>query len=800
MSIGPHRELSSNIQRYKKFIAEVSNRLGEDYACVEELQSQQQSQQEHLQNSYSRSHRGSGHYNGKVKDSMIEQHYLARGESDSESEESSSYYDDEEACIPMNPPSSSHQSSNFLIPSHVKLNPRANLYLLIIFTCIITISSLVVGNGKSTIRSSSKHFSLFFSSISLLIATILGCGFRYAHMRIYITQPYFIFERFLGQGIDSREKATGIALLLSTVFVCCIVMQPQANLAVASNYHVLNSPLFYSTWVSVYTSVIVVADLFTLDVSRWIIARDCGGDCGVVPRSGCQPSFRSSALKTWSVALFSNFAMMFSACTAGLFEIYRTKIMVAGFLSLAGGFIGAGVLTLHHMVTTAQDRAYTYGTWTSWLEGPSSQKHLHRVGTVLSIIVLLLNCIIVGLICSPPSGPASIVLTCWVSLIVSILLSKKYIESFLVAQPQNMTRSNEMSSDSDRSKGTHTTAYESNSIEFSDDEEDGDMSAAYETDKRRSHDELMDRLKTLSVSAKFEQQESEEEIYTAVNQRPQQEPEEDVDSDLPDRSQDVQDDDSLTLSKIFSESSKIRSKKDPVESPVSVIDEEFKSSIKTNTVPLPPPYQNNRGNSGKAPPSPRQPPPPPFEGSQTESNSEEKRPVYVEPIESEDRNRKKASRNRKELRLRGKNPEAIDALVANALKHARRVKEMAEDQVSKSDDLSETDEESCIDEMLRKRRQHYRRRSSGVMSDGEESSESREAQRRACKVELAYLLKTIDSELRQPPQYLSHVFSSEKTRSHSSSEDRMPQPPIRTHRTKSKRQSLSCKSTGSRSE
>ena len=52
------------------------------------------------------------------------------------------------------------------------------------------------------------------------------------------------------------------------------------------------------------------------------------------------------------------------------------------------------------------------------------------------------------------------------------------------------------------------------------------MSAAYETDKRRSHDELMDRLKTLSVSAKFEQQESEEEIYTAVNQRPQQEPEE----------------------------------------------------------------------------------------------------------------------------------------------------------------------------------------------------------------------------------------------------------------------------------
>eukprot|EP00984_Skeletonema_dohrnii_P029219 scaffold19661_cov94-Skeletonema_dohrnii-CCMP3373.AAC.1 len=251
VSIGPPRDSSSDkqaMQTYRKYINELTNRLQEDYVYAEELDlddtmpQTQQSQQELSQNTHSRSHRGSRHYNGKVKDSMIELHchQSTRGESDAESEESY-YYADEESYLPMNPPSSSHQTpsnNNFLIPSHVKLNPRANLYLVILLTCIINIASLVVGNGKSTPRSSSERAALFFSSTSLLIAVIIGFSFRYAPMRIFITRPYSFYEWFLGQIIDSREEASSIVLLISTFILCGIVMQPQANLAVTSNYKI----------------------------------------------------------------------------------------------------------------------------------------------------------------------------------------------------------------------------------------------------------------------------------------------------------------------------------------------------------------------------------------------------------------------------------------------------------------------------------------------------------------------------------------------------------------------------------
>ena len=822
MSIGPPRDSSSDkqaMQTYRKYINELTNRLQDDYVCAEELDLDDampqtpQSQQELSQNTHSRSHRGSHNYNGKVKDSMIELHCYqsTRGESDAESEESY-YYADEESSLPMNPPSSRYQPSdnNFLIPSHVKLNPRANLYLVILLTCIITIASLVVGNGKSTPRSSSERAALFFSSTSLLIAVIIGFSFRYAPMRIYITRPYSLYEWYLGQIIDSREEASSIVLLISTFILCGIVMQPQANLAVTSNYKVLNSSLLYSTWVSVYTCVIIVADLFTQDASRWIIARDCDGDGGVVP-SGYRPSFRSSALKAWFVSLFSNFAVsatLFSVCSSGLYEYenYRTKVMVGGFISLCGGLVAALMLALHHMVTTAQERAHSYGTWNSHWEGPTSQKHLISVGLWLGMVVLVLNCTIVGLICSAPASPGSIVFPSWVAFIVSVLLCKQYIESSLVAQPQLNKCSNDMCSDSDLSKGTHTTALESNYIDSCDDEYDTDVSV-YDTNKRRMHDELMDRLTKLSASVAA-QREPEEEIYTPkrVNavpptERSQQEPEEEVHSDFPGGTQDA-----ITLSPITC-SQASRGRLDPVEcSPCSVDNEKFKSNIKTSTVPPPPPYPTRRVDSGKTPPSPRcppppPPPPPPFESSHAGSNSEGER--TDEPIDSVDRNRKTRRKSKRAssrsdgfVRLSGKNPKAVDALVADALNYARKAKKISED-------VSEP-EESYIEDVFRKHRQFCRRRSSGVMSDSDESSE----QRRAHKTELADLLKKVDtefrhSEFRDPPKVSfsdrskGHYSSADESKGHSASADRMKQSSAKTQRTKSKRQSLSSKSTAS---
>eukprot|EP00986_Skeletonema_menzelii_P000139 scaffold32_cov144-Skeletonema_menzelii.AAC.3 len=755
VSIGPPKESPSNIQTYRNYINELSNRLQEgDYAYAEELDlndsmpQTSQYQQDPSLESRSRSHRGSAHYNGRVKDSMIEKHYhqSTRGETDADFEESS--FNDEEAYLPMNPPSPSHQrlpNNNFFIPSHVKLNPRANLYLLILLTCIIAISSLVVGNGRSTPRSSSERAALFFSSTSLLIAMTIGFSFRYAPLRIYITRPYSFFEWILGQLIDSREKACGIVLLMSTIILCGIVMQPRANLAVASNYNVLNSSLFYSTWVSVYTCMIIVADMFTQDESHWIIARACNGDGGIVPSSG-YPSVRSTALKAWLVALFTNLAVsgtLYSACSSGVYEIYRTKVLVSGFLGIFNGLIAALLLALYHMVSMAQERAHSYGTWNSKWEGPNSQKHLNSVGLGLGMVVLVLNCTIVALI--SPLGPGSIVLPCWVAFIMSIFLCKQYVESSLVTQPHfnNLSKDIDMCSHSDRSKGTQTTL-ESNYVDSCDEvEEDGDTSI-HSTNERRPHDELMDRLRTLSASVAG-QKEPEEEICSPgganaapPTERTQQEPEEEV---LPDTSKDT-----ISLStKTPTQASKGRP--DPVE-----------YKIKPDTI------------SGKCPPSqrfppPPPPPPPPFEKIQAECSSGGE--STCEPIGSAHQRRKSRRKSKRAssrtddfVSLSGKSPAAVDALVADALRHARKVKETPEVSVSET-------EESYIQDMFRRHRQLWRRRSCGVMSDSDESSE----QRRARRIEISNLLKKVDSEFRSPSHNAPHVTFPNRSKGHSASSD-----------------------------
>ncbi len=823
MSIEPLRESSPNLQAYRDYINELSRKLqDENYVDAEELDIKDmipQKLQSH-QNVRRRSTCGSDHYIGKAKDRIMEEYsHQSKGEKlYTEYEESS--FADEEAYLPMNPPSSrhhTHSDNNFFIPSHVKLNPRANLYLVILLTCTISISSLVVGDGKSAPRRSSERAALFFSSTTLLITATIGFGFRYAPLRIYITGPYSFYERFLGQIIDSREKVISIILLICNFIACGIVMQPQANLAVASNYRVLNSPLFYSTWISVYACVVIIADLFTQDASHWIVARDCDGDGGVLP-SSYHSSYQITALKTWFVSLFTNFVVsgtLFSVSSSGLYETYRTKLMVTGFLSLCGGLIAALMLALHNMVRTAQEHAHSYGTRNS-CERSNSQKYLNAVGLALGLVVLVLSCTIIGLICSPPTGPGSIVLPCWVAFIVSVLLCKLYVESSLVTQPQLDKCSKDMCSESDRSKGTHTTALESNYID-SCDEDDSDVSTHNTNEQIMLHDDLMSQLATLSASFAW-QQEPEEETPKRPNatpqtkqhtERPKQEPEQEFPQDFV----------SISTKNPTQASKRI------LEPPVQVGSEKFSGSIKTKMDP-PSPYQMKRGDSGKAPPSPRYlPPPPPLvkksrdeRRSKGESSNESIAPAYrksppvkksrdersskgessVEsiapayrkppPVESSrderssrekssdesiapvDRNKRKSRRKSKRgsskndgtIRLSGRSPAGVDAVVADALRHARVAKKTTDG------DLSET-EESLFEEVFRKHRQFCRRRSSGVMSDSDQSNE----QKRAYKIELAGLLqKEVDYGTQTPPKYPSRISFSDISKEYSSLSDR----------------------------
>ena len=81
VSIVPPEESPSNIQTYRDYINELSNRLQEDdyiYAGELDIEDSMPQTSQYLQEPsleiQTRSCRGSGHYNGRVKDSMIEKH------------------------------------------------------------------------------------------------------------------------------------------------------------------------------------------------------------------------------------------------------------------------------------------------------------------------------------------------------------------------------------------------------------------------------------------------------------------------------------------------------------------------------------------------------------------------------------------------------------------------------------------------------------------------------------------------------------------------------------------------------
>ncbi|KAL7455659.1 hypothetical protein ACHAWC_007195 [Mediolabrus comicus] len=732
VSIDPH---TSNIQRYRQYIQELSRGLeeegeedrdveegGEEELCAEELDvSDLMSLEQQNQ-----SQRGSGHYNSRVKDNMIEEHYhLQESGGDLYSEESSYY--DEEACLSSNNMQNYTSNSNFRVPAHVKLNPRANLYLLMAFTNIIAISSLAVGTSASR----RQHAAFFFSASSLVVATALSCAFRYAPTRMYITQPYLFYEQYIGQVIDSREKTSSIVLLLCTFVVCGVVMNPVAGLGVAPNYEVLNQPLFYSTWVSLYTALIVVADLFTLDASRWIIARDCGGDCGLVP-SAYRPSFQRRVLKKWVLVLFSNFAMsvaLFDLYASGMCEIHCKNVMSGGIIALGGALIGIGVLALHHVVNKAQDRYQTYGTRISCWEGPNSQKKLNYVGTLLAIVVVVINCTAVGLVCTHLSGPGSAVLTCWVALIVSTLLCKLYIGYFFVEKPQNYADDNKMNEvdvccDEER---TRTTLLDE-SLEINDDDKEDNGLSFYEAESR---DEMMDRLKTLSVSAHMVKQEEESSEQS-----------------------DVANDEQQMAS---------ANRADPIKDSIcSRTAEDCNTRIST---------------ARKITPSPPPPPREPYSKS-SEGNrnvSDEIDPVEQKRKQSRSPSKLPPTRSDGSVRLSGKDSAAIDDLVAKALLHATRTKEMA----------GQVAQDACSGDYS-----HHQRQQNGVVSDSEESRDSRKEQRRACRTELTDLIDKLGREKKEPPQYISHIFSdSSRSRSHSSSRSRRRS--SSRHRSSSRRRSIS---------
>ena len=787
-SIIPQRDSTSNTKKYKHYIKELSNRMGDDYVCAEELDSNDQMSQgtlssQHNQSkiTYSRAseNRGRGNHMGKFKDRIIEQHYRENTEQDSDvySFGSSYSYFEEETYLPMKQVSSRRSSeNNFLIPSNIILKPRANLYLLTLFTGIITISSLFIDNGKSTPQSPSKTASLFFAVIALLISTTVGFGFRYAPMRIYITHPNPFYRKCFGQILfDTKEKLACLVLLASNIIVCIIVTRPLANMAITPDYQISNSPLYYSTWMSLYTCVIVIADLFSTVESRRINGGTHSDDYGIVSSSA-----HNRVVKvTWFAVLFTSCwqsAMLFSARDFGLYGRYHTKIMVVEFLSIFCGLIGIGMLALNHTEVKAQDSANSFGSWASSWESPSPQTHfLLRVDFGLGMVVLVLNCASVGIISFPPSSPGSIVFPCWVAFITSILLTKRCIEALLVinVETQSLPLSysescNAMSSDSERSKGTHTTARESesNSIECGVSEV---VVSVSNTDHVCAHEELSsDHLKP-PVNAREPEDDSRprNEAKTSPSNTFKREPEED--GVLPSNEHQG------TNLKSYTE----RERQDRVKySSSSVVNKRLKHDTTADSTVQSPTSQMSTGDryseqTSRYPPPP--PPPLPFKKVISKTKSERKR--THESRKARRKSRTACPRSDGFVRLSSKTPETIDVLVADALKHARRARNTTEDESSDSD-------ESFVRRIAR---QICRRRSSGVISDSDESNEKR----RARNIEFEHIMGTKNSD--HPRDLPAEIFFTV------SSENQAKVTPNSSRRTTSKSASSSSKSSSSRS-
>ena len=184
----------------------------------------------------------------------------------------------------------------------------------------------------------------------------------------------------------------------------------------------------------------------------------------------------------------------------------------------------------------------------------------------------------------------------------------------------------------------------------------------------------------------------------------------------------------------------------------------IKEDCNIRIVPPPPDSGNARNIPSSLPSPPREPNSKSSEGNRnvTDEKERKRKPSRSPPSKSS------TTRSDGSVRLSGKDSSAIDDLVAKALLHATRAKEMAgQVQDASSDDYSH------------RNRHQNRVRSDGVVSDSEESRDSRKEQRRACRTELTDLIDKLGREKKAPPQYISHIFSdSSRSRSHSSSRSR----------------------------
>ena len=372
-------------------------------------------------------------------------------------------------------PSRQEYRRPFQIPSHVTLSSRADLWITVALSSLITLVSFAqllssADSNKEVLSTSNRQFAFTTSILSFLIATVLGVAFRHAPARHQLTRcitSSSFHEENDGaspilSGIQqslSQRYITIELLLVSLLSFFWIISIPiivdgfytirQDPLAV-SGTEIWNANLFYSSWISVILVGYIHVELIT-STDRY----------GTLPASSSSISWKANTFsKRWILLTLSSIVVMSSSA-----NIYGSNLCYGSILKgttycrtalmgiMIGGFVQllfcccVGVLyrlrNMNYTTTNSGGASYYYDSRgrRRTVEGRGSSSARRKMSIwkrdkyslYFAIVSLIIQSINVALITNPVGGgpgnsSGSLYFASWLGFFLVFEMFLRYLE------------------------------------------------------------------------------------------------------------------------------------------------------------------------------------------------------------------------------------------------------------------------------------------------------------------------------------------------------------------------------------
>lgn len=374
-------------------------------------------------------------------------------------------------------PSRQEYRRPFQIPSHVTLSSRADLWITVALSSLVSLVSFAqllssADSNKEVLSTSNRQFAFTTSILSFLIATVLGVAFRHAPARHQLTRcitlSSFGYDNDdngaspILSGIQqslSQRYITIELLLVSLLSFFWIISIPiivdgfytirQDPLAV-SGTEIWNANLFYSSWISVILVGYIYVELIT-STDRY----------GTLPASSSSISWKANTFsKRWILLTLSSIVVMSSSaniygsnlCYGSILKgttYCRTAlmgIMIGGFVQLLFCCCVGVLYRLRNMnYTTANSGGASYyydsrgrrrtveGRGSSSTRRKMSIWKRDKYSLYFAIVSLIIQSINVALITNPVGGgpgnsSGSLYFASWLGFFLVFEMFLRYLE------------------------------------------------------------------------------------------------------------------------------------------------------------------------------------------------------------------------------------------------------------------------------------------------------------------------------------------------------------------------------------